>query len=30
MQQILDITLKNIETCPAVFEIVERIKKLKL
>ncbi len=30
MQQILDITLKNIETCPAVFEIVERIKKVKL
>jgi len=29
MQQILDITLKNVETCPAVFEIVERLKKLK-
>jgi len=30
MQQILDITLKNTATCPAVFEIVERLKKVKL
>ena len=30
MQQILDITLKNTSTCPAVFEIVERLKKVKL
>ena len=30
MQQILDITLKNLSTCPAVFEIVERLKKVKL
>jgi len=30
MQQILDLTLKNTETCPAVFEIVERLKKLKI
>ncbi len=30
MQQLLDITLKNIPTCPAVFEIVERLKILKL
>jgi len=30
MQQILDITLKNTETCPAVFEIVERLKTLKI
>lgn len=29
MQQILDITLKNTKSCPAVFEIVERIKKVK-
>lgn len=29
MYQILDITLKNTETCPAVFEIVERLKKVK-
>lgn len=29
MQQILDITLKNTQTCPAVFEIVERLKKVK-
>ncbi len=29
MQQILDITLKNTATCPAVFEIVERLKKVK-
>jgi len=27
MQQILTLTLKNTETCPAVFEIVERLKK---
>lgn len=27
MQQILKITLKNTETCPAVYEIVERLKK---
>ncbi len=30
IHQILDITLKNIETCPAVFEIVERLKKVKI
>jgi uncharacterized protein len=30
MQQILPITLKNTETCPAVFEIVERLKKVKI
>ena len=30
MHQILDITLKNTATCPAVFEIVERLKKIKL
>jgi Fe-S-cluster containining protein len=30
MIQILDITLKNTSTCPAVFEIVERMKKVKL
>jgi len=30
MQQILDITLKNTYTCPAVFEIVGRLKKVKL
>lgn len=30
MHQILDITLKNIATCPAVFEIVERLKTVKL
>lgn len=30
MQQILDITLKNTATCPAVFEIVERLKKTRL
>jgi hypothetical protein len=29
MKQILNITLKNTETCPAVFEIVERLKNLK-
>lgn len=29
MQQILDITLKNAATCPAVFEIIERLKNLK-
>jgi len=28
MQQILDITLKNTATCSAVFEIVERLKKV--
>jgi Fe-S-cluster containining protein len=27
MHQILDLTLKNIPICPAVFEIVERMKK---
>ena len=27
MQQILALTLKNTETCPAVYEIVERLKK---
>lgn len=30
MNQLLDITLKNTATCPAVFEIVERLKKVKL
>lgn len=30
MHQVLDITLKNIETCPAVFEIVERLKNVKI
>jgi len=30
MQQVLDITLKNMEICPAVFEIVERLKNVKL
>lgn len=30
MQQVLSITLKNMETCPAVFEIVERLKNVKL
>lgn len=30
MHQVLDITLKNLETCPAVFEIVERLKKVKI
>ena len=30
MQQILDITLKNISTCPAVFEIVEKLKIMKI
>jgi len=30
MQQILDITLKNTSTCPAVFEIVERLKTIKI
>ena len=30
MQQVLNITLKNMETCPAVFEIVERLKNVKL
>jgi uncharacterized protein len=29
MQQILDITHKNTETCPAVFEIIERLKAVK-
>jgi len=29
MQQMLDITLKNTETCPAVFEIVGRLKAVK-
>ncbi len=29
MQQILDITLENTATCPAVFEIVERLKTMK-
>ena len=29
MHQILDLTLKNMETCPAVFEIVERLKTAK-
>ncbi len=30
IQQILDITLKNTAICPAVFEIVERLKTAKL
>jgi len=30
MHQVLDITLKNMSTCPAVFEIVERLKKVKI
>jgi len=30
MQQILNITVKNLETCPAVFEIVEKLKKAQL
>lgn len=30
MQQVLSITLKNMETCPAVFEIVERLKNVKI
>jgi len=30
MKQILPITLKNISICPAVFEIVERMKKAEL
>jgi Fe-S-cluster containining protein len=30
MHQILDITLKNTATCPAVYEVVERLKKIKL
>jgi uncharacterized protein len=30
MQQILQITLKNTEICPAVFEIVERLRKVKI
>lgn len=30
MHQVLDITLKNISVCPAVFEIVERLKKVKI
>jgi hypothetical protein len=30
MQQILDITLKNMETCPAVSEIVKRLKAVKI
>ena len=30
MHQLLDITLKNVSTCPAVFEIVERLKKVKI
>ena len=29
MQQILNITLQNTATCPAVFEIIERLKKVK-
>jgi Fe-S-cluster containining protein len=28
MVQILDLTLKNTQVCPAVFEMVERLKKL--
>lgn len=30
MQQILEVTLKNTATCPGVFEIVKRLKKIKL
>jgi len=30
MHQVLDITLKNIAICPAAFEIVERLKKVKI
>lgn len=30
MHQVLDITLKNISVCPPVFEIVERLKKIKI
>jgi len=30
MHKVLDITLKNMSTCPAVFEIVERLKKVKI
>jgi len=30
MHKVLDITLKNISVCPAVFEIVERLKKVKI
>jgi Fe-S-cluster containining protein len=30
IHQVLDITLKNMSTCPAVFEIVERLKKVKI
>jgi uncharacterized protein len=30
MHQVLDITLKNISVCPAVYEIVERLKKVKI
>lgn len=30
MHQVLDITLKNLSTCPAVSEIVERLKKMKI
>ena len=28
--QILDLTLKNAEVCPAVFELIERLKKEKI
>jgi Fe-S-cluster containining protein len=30
IHQVLDITLKNIAVCPAVYEIVERLKKMKI
>lgn len=30
MHQVLDITLKNIAVCPAVYEIVERLKNMKI
>jgi len=30
MHQVLDITLKNMSICPAVSEIVERLKKIKI
>lgn len=30
MHQIFDITIKNVSTCPAVFEIVERLKTIKI
>jgi Fe-S-cluster containining protein len=30
MHQVLDITLKNMSVCPAVYEIVERLKKVKI